>query len=100
VTSFIVARSIARLFGFEISPNGQVRRENRGLATFGGVDGKLGGNIEVDGKRFKIEGEIDGKANGAAWKKEVGEVNTDGGFVKEDGLVDQAPARVQTPGGS
>lgn len=89
-----MARSIARFFGFEISPNGQVRRENRAVVPFGGVDGKVGGNIEVGGKRFKVEGEIDGKTGGTAWKKEVGENGANGGFRKGDWKGDHLPARV------
>jgi hypothetical protein len=64
------------------------------------VDGKVGGKIEFDEKRFRLDGEIDGKVGDTAWKKEVEENSLNGGFKKETKEVVQAPARVQTPGGS
>lgn len=122
VTSFIIARSIARLLGWDLAPNGQIRRERSHVGPLGGVDGKVSGAIEFDGKRLNITGNVDGKAEeGAAYKKEeevdnyppstAGQTPVDNQRPAIDSrpvwapgtdiaAVVQAPVRVQTPGGS
>lgn len=122
VTAFVIAQSIARLLGWELASNGQLRQRENKVGPFAGVDGKVSRALEFDGKHLSISGAVDGKAAGAAYKKEVeDEVNGYTPSMDEKPTHDQkpaiggqpvwapgtdtalahsTPARVQTPGGS